>query len=152
MIALWLSRMHSRVPPAEARRSDVCGCRLLASRRLGILPTLPAGAAWPATLAIVIEVYDIPTVRFSDVDPLVHILVNITATTSGGAMLFEARPVTRNRTREQYEFTRIPFVTKCQAVVSNDQASSFERFTMSSAHDSLPCAVLCAGQREGGWR
>jgi len=48
MIASCLSRMHSRLPPAEARRSDVCDCGLLASRRLGILTTLPAGASAPA--------------------------------------------------------------------------------------------------------
>ena len=56
-------------------------------------------------LALVVEVYDVFTVRFSDVDPLVHILVNITAPTCGGAMLFAVRAETRNRTIEQYEFT-----------------------------------------------
>jgi hypothetical protein len=102
------------------------------------------------TLAIVVEVYDVFTGRFSNMDSFVYIHVDMTALTSGGPMLFATRADTRSRTKEQYEFTQIPFVTKCQAVVSNDQASASERFTMSSAHDALPNLVLCAGQREGG--
>jgi hypothetical protein len=42
-------------------------------------------------LAIVVEVYDVFMDRFSDTDSLVHIHVNMTAPTRGGAMLFAAR-------------------------------------------------------------
>lgn len=42
-------------------------------------------------LVIVVEVYDVFMSRFSDTDSFVHIHVNMTAPTGGGAMLLAAR-------------------------------------------------------------
>lgn len=56
------------------------------------------GALAGMTLAIVVEAYDVFSGRFNDVDPFIHILVEMTVFTSGGAMLFAAIAEMRNRT------------------------------------------------------
>jgi hypothetical protein len=51
-------------------------------------------------LAIVFEVREICAGRFDDVDPFIHIAVELAVFASGGAVLFAAAAELRNRNRK----------------------------------------------------
>lgn len=57
------------------------------------------GAMLGMTLAIVFEARDICAGRFDDVDPFIHIAMQLAVFASGGAVLFAAAAELRNRNR-----------------------------------------------------
>jgi hypothetical protein len=65
-------------------------------------PTVSAfcGAMTGMMLAIVLEVREICAGRFDDVDPFIHIVVELAVFASGGAVLFAAAAELRNRNRK----------------------------------------------------